>query len=408
MPRPRKPPRLWLRPARDGHNAQWIIRDCTRTLGTGAGPADLGRAERALEAYIAGKHAPPAGADRPADLLVDEVMTAYLKEHAAHSPSRAWICHTAAPILDWWSGKTLAEVTGPNCRAYLAWRCAQRVKRVKSEARLVSEQTARHELKTLRTAINFYHAEHGPLVSVPKVTLPARAAQREDYWLTRDEAAARIRAARARPDTAHVARLILIGLYSGTRPGAILKLGWLPSTTGGWFDLERGVLHRRGLGARRTRKRAPPARIHARLLPHLRRWQAADLASGIVAVVHYQDRAVAKLRRSWAGVARRAHLATRSKRTAGAGRAESAPARKDAPHILRHTAATWQMQAGTDLAEAAGYLGMTPDTLWSEYGHHHPDFQARAATVTPGRRGHRMATGTPVADGPARSFGGTR
>ena len=51
------------------------------------------------------------------------------------------------------------------------------------------------------------------------------------------------------------------------------------------------------------------------------------------------------------------------------------------PHIIRHTAATWQMQAGTDLYEAAGYLGMTPETLWEEYGHHHPDFQSKAASA---------------------------
>ena len=35
----------------------------------------------------------------------------------------------------------------------------------------------------------------------------------------------------------HLARFILIGLYTGTRHDAILKLQWLPSTSGGWFDL---------------------------------------------------------------------------------------------------------------------------------------------------------------------------
>ena len=32
------------------------------------------------------------------------------------------------------------------------------------------------------------------------------------------------------------------------------------------------------------------------------------------------------------------------------------------PHILRHTAATWLMQAGVDLWEAAGFLGITVET----------------------------------------------
>jgi integrase len=45
---------------------------------------------------------------------------------------------------------------------------------------------------------------------------------------------------------------------------------------------------------------------------------------------------------------------------------------KVTPHTLRHTAATWLMQAGVDLWTAAGYLGMTAQTLERVYGHHHP------------------------------------
>ena len=43
------------------------------------------------------------------------------------------------------------------------------------------------------------------------------------------------------------------------------------------------------------------------------------------------------------------------------------------PHILRHTAATWLMQLGTDPWQVAEYLGMTLKTLLDNYGHHHPD-----------------------------------
>jgi integrase len=48
------------------------------------------------------------------------------------------------------------------------------------------------------------------------------------------------------------------------------------------------------------------------------------------------------------------------------------------PHVLRHTAATWLMQARTDMWEAAGYLGMTIEMLSRRYGHHHPDHLAGA------------------------------
>ena len=89
-----------------------------------------------------------------------------------------------------------------------------------------------------------------------------------------------------------------------------------------------------------------------------------DLARGIASVIHYQGVAVKKLRNSWKKVA----AAAKSKR-------------KDGPHITRHTAATWLMQAGVNLFEASGYLGMSPETLWETYGHHHPDYQTAAASA---------------------------
>lgn len=310
-------------------------------------------------------------------------MAAYLNECAQHSPAREFLFHTARPMLEWWSGKKVADVTGGNCRKYVEWRTKQRHRRAKA-TKPISPQTARHDLKTLRAAINWYHREHGPLASVPKLTLPAKAPQRIDYWLTRDQVAARIRAARKGRRTEHVARVLLIGVYTGTRPGAVLDLNWLPSPTGGWFDLDACVLHRRGRNARISKKRQPPARIHARLVPHLVRWRAKDLARGVTSVIHYQGSAVRKLRRSWASVA---ELAQGS--------------RKDGPHIIRHTAATWQMQAGTNLYEAAGYLGMSPDTLWQTYGHHHPDFQAQAAQASGKKRSKQHQSGPH--SGPGRS-----
>jgi hypothetical protein len=44
------------------------------------------------------------------------------------------------------------------------------------------------------------------------------------------------------------------------------------------------------------------------------------------------------------------------------------------------------MQQGTDLWEAAGWLGMTVEQLEENYGHHHPDLQNEAAQAFGGRR----------------------
>lgn len=145
---------------------------------------------------------------------------------------------------------------------------------------------------------------------------------------------------------------------------------WLPSTQGGWFDLENNKLYRRGQNVKETKKRQPPAPIHKRLLPHLHRWRRLDEESSISYVVHYGGKPVLKLRRSWRTACKAAGLSD-----------------DVVPHTGKHTAATWQMQAGVNPWEAAGYLGMSVDTLIRHYGHHCPDYQEQAAcAVAPRQR----------------------
>ncbi|HEX7073794.1 MAG TPA: hypothetical protein VF226_07105, partial [Hyphomicrobiaceae bacterium] len=241
-----------------------------------------------------------------------------------------------------------------------------------------------------------------PLTSIPAMKLPPATPPREDYWLTRKEVAERLRVARRMPQCKHIVRALLIGVYTGTRPGAARKLRWIPSTSGGWFDLETETLHRRAQGEAENNKRKPKARIHRRLLPWLRRWYRADMEIGIkrrisergrrvertvktTYVIHYYGKPIEKLRRSWASVAIAAGHAKQIGTDADGNPIWQIP---DGPHVCRHTAATWLMQAGVDKREAAGYLGMSEKTLEEVYGHHHPDFQSDAARAD-GRRRNR-------------------
>jgi integrase len=122
-------------------------------------------------------------------------------------------------------------------------------------------------------------------------------------------------------------------------------------------------MYRRATGeAEDARKRTPPVKLGNRILSHLRRWRRLDPAE-VRYLCHYDGVAVTKLRRSFPGAVKRAGLS------------------KVTPHTLRHTRATWLMQAGVPIWEAAGHLGMTVETLQRVYGHHHPDWQRRAAEV---------------------------
>lgn len=393
MPRKAKPPRLHLRPARADRAPTWVILDRGNEVSTGCSEGDTQGAERALAAYLSEKYEPPKTGGHLTQISIAAVIATYLKERGPKVENLSYLTGTAEPILEWWGGKMLSDIRAKSCEDYVTWRTAQPRKHRRSG--LVSKETARHDLSTLAAAIEYYHANYGPLTAIPVVTLPAPKPPREDYWLTRKQVADRIRAARRLKRCKHIIRVLLIGCYSGTRPGATRELHWMPSTAGGWLDLDTETLHRRPQGETESNKRKPKARISPRLLFWLKRWRKADMEAGVLVrvpvgesrirqrvqvpyVIHYAGRQITKLRRSWARVAIEAGH--------GVWNAERKEWEcQDGPHICRHTAATWLMQAGVDKAEIAGYLGMSEKVLDEVYGHHHPDYQRNAAKAV-GRR----------------------
>jgi integrase len=317
----------------------WVILDGSNEVSTGCSEADRAGAEAGLAAYILGKHSPATTSSRPADILIADVVALYLKERAPHVRRPDFLAATATPIIDWWGDKRLSDIRGVTCRQYVVWRVAKGV----------SDQTARHDLKTLRAAINHYHREYGPLDAVPAVTLPPKADPRSRY-LTRSEAARLLWAARR---TEHLRRFILLGLYTGTRRSALLGLKWTTALHSGWIDVEAGILYRKGAGQRSTAKRQPPCKLPDRLLAHVRRWKAKDLKSRIGSVIHVKGSPVESVKRSW--------FTARVAAKLGAD---------VVPHTLRHSCVTWLLTSGVPAWTVAGFVGMSIEMIDRVYGHH--------------------------------------
>jgi hypothetical protein len=303
MPRPAKGARLWLEPEERDHEgrlirrATWVLRDGSRKIRTGCARDDREGAERALAEYIARKYTVPRDRGRhPSEILVLDVLNIYLLDkapkHSDPTITKARIMTLAA----WWGDKTLADVNGTTCREYVAHRTAQPRRASKPEvtgkpARMVTAAGARRELEDLRSAIN-YHRTEGLCSEVVGVALPEKSEPHED-WLTHSEAARLIRAAwRARQRMGegitdrmvgrHLARFILVGLYTGTRHAAICSAAFNPAIGRGHIDLEAGVFYRRQQGSRQTKKRQTPVRLPERLLAHLRRWKRLGIAKHAV------------------------------------------------------------------------------------------------------------------------------
>ena len=84
-------------------------------------------------------------------------------------------------------------------------------------------------------------------------------------------------------DLRHVARFLLMGVYTGSRPGAIFTASIHAGANRSFVDLESGIFYRLAEGKGETNKRQPPARLPRRLLAHLRRWkEKASIAQYVV------------------------------------------------------------------------------------------------------------------------------
>lgn len=377
MPRPRKGARLWLRPERKDDRGKvvakstWLILDGGEQVATGCAPSEIKAAETKLADYIASKHRPVRRAKDIEDIDVADVLSIYVDdcipadmEEAERKKADARIERLAM----FFGGLKLSQVNGTKCREYV-------VSRGKSGG-------ARRDLEDLRAAIN-HHQEEGYHRGVVKVVLPSKGEPRT-RWLTRDEAAKllwicwRTREVQKgnhkglpgpvvvtkKYPLRHLARFILIGLYTGTRAGAIASAAMEAGKGKSFVDLEHGMYYRLAGGKRETNKRQPPAPIPARLLAHMRRWAEVGKKTGATHFVEFNGKPVASVKTAFKSAVEKAGLTGRV-----------------TPHTLRHTAVTWLLRNRVPIWETAGYVGMSAKMVEDVYGHHHPDYLRQAANA---------------------------
>ncbi|MTH95109.1 site-specific integrase [Roseibium sp. RKSG952] len=355
MPRPRKAPRLFVR--RDEDPPVWVIRDGSRQVRTGCIESEAEEAEKRLAEYLASKHEPTKSSD-PKDVPVADVLSLYLTDKIPHLGKPGNEIDFITQLSPFWGKLHLYDIDNRHTTDYAKARMKAGVK----------ASTARRELETLRAAANYFVNDR-KIPFRPVVTLPPKAEPRL-RWLTRSEAARFIHAARRRGNH-HLARLILIGVYTGTRTGAIIALKWVEATHSGYVDIDAGVLYRKGASERTTAKRRPSVRIPSRLLPHLKRWKAMD--KGVAHVINRDGQPVKSVRKAWAN-----------------SRADASLDAEVIPHSLRHTAASWGIQnvrTTQELQTLADFLGMSLEMLLKTYGHLNPDHQSAAADAISRRPG---------------------
>lgn len=198
-------------------------------------------------------------------------------------------------------------------------------------------------------------------VEPPEFDLPQEPDPR-DVWLTKEEARQLIRAC----DKQHLRAFMRLGFETGGRHEALLRLTWSRvNIEGRRIDLRFAVEERlRGTKVSEERKKEVLKRAgHVRMSDALAK-ELLELRAKAVTpyVVEYRGKPLESIKKSFEAAVKRSGLDI-----------------KVTPHILRHSAATWQAIDGVDMWEIASFLGHAGvELVQKTYAHHHPDYMKRS------------------------------
>lgn len=215
----------------------------------------------------------------------------------------------------------------------------------------------------LNAAISVSH-KHNLIKHPVKVASPADYDRRE-FVLTRSQVAALIHTARRKrglvfidkkpvrnaPIWMHLARFILIAIYTGSRKDKVFRISFQRVANGPWVSLRDGggILHR--LGSKDTKYRTKAATtipLPGRLVAHMTRWQKMGLRYPCQDLEGKCGDPSGALENLFNEVLGEGHEAV--------------------VHTFRHTAATWLVTSSKlTLSAIAVYLGMSIETLVRRY-----------------------------------------
>ena len=294
---------------------------------------DRSKAEAQLAQYSAGSIT-PAIPERP---NVSAILDGYLADlHARQKRSEA---------ADW-ASKPLKEAFGLLMPEHLT----KEVVRAYIEKRRAlgrSDGTIRRELAgTLRTALSWAEREKW-VDKQPHIEAPSEPHSR-DQWLTREQFD---RLAEECLTAPHLRLFAMLALNTAARTGAMLDLTW------DRVDFDKRLVD---YGAGHGNKHRAIAPINDDLLPEL---LEAYEARTCEFVIEYHSAQVGSVKAAFKRAAVRAGIPWAH------------------PHLLRHTAATWMIEAGVPLREAARMLGDSEEMVERRYGKHSPSYLRNAANA---------------------------
>jgi hypothetical protein len=197
-----------------------------KTGSTGCGIDAREEAEKRLADYIANKYVPERCERSLSETRISDVSGIYLADVAPGQARPEKAGERAERLLQFFGDRRLDQITSSLCREYAAWRDG------KGQSVKGTGGGARRDLQDLAAAITHHHRE-GFHREVVRVVLPERGEARQ-RWLERQELARLLwtcwRTREKQEDVAtnkrplhHLCRFLLLGVYTGSRPGAVFN-----------------------------------------------------------------------------------------------------------------------------------------------------------------------------------------
>lgn len=252
--------------------------------------------------------------------LYDEVMLAYLSDTAATKKSHSRDLTSGNALQAHFTGKAIDDLTAQDITDYKRKRREQGRK----------EATIAKELLLLSAAVNYARAHWNWEIKNPVTGRVPVATRKAPRWFTADEAKALLVAARGHGMVRHLADFIELGLATGMRTGEMLGMTWERVH----FDQRMVMLD---VGDQKA-KRFDSVPLNETALAVLRRRLVLrqKYAPHVEWVFCHQDgERIQSVKKAFRSACRKAKLKHAS------------------PHSLRHTFASWLVQAGVPIRTVA-------------------------------------------------------
>ena len=337
-----------------------------KNFGTGCHADDCEGRDKALRDYIAKKYDPKKALSKndPNTIKITDVCSLeilHIQKRNIDQEYKNKLIYAIERIGIWFADYTIGDLDGELQERYAVER--------------VLQPSAHRDLKLLQAAVNrCVKKKKGGIQARFSATLPPAPKSRERF-LTRDEAAkllwtawryrkkTKLPGSKGRYTLRHIARYILIGIYTGSRNGDICNASLIPAIDRGYVDLDSGIFKRKPDAKEATSKLQPTIPLPKELLAHMRRWKRVGVSNH--SVIEWHGKRVRRIQDGWESLVKKAGLATDDKR------------QKVLRHTLRHTAITWYLhpnhrRPAIDIETVSLYCGVSVETIRKTYRHETP------------------------------------